>query len=186
MYPLSAGFLLTFPENGTKYPVLELITPQVTLNETAYAELGPLYVGAQLLWGTFFDYASYTSVLVWMGLFGYPHLKSTIIKFLERQRVTKEGKKLTVNEQYNDQLNVLMRSYEEVPLSWFILLFLVSFIIIVTIVGTGYLYIPLWTYFIALATGAIVVIVSSRACHHAGKANILSPSDGSTPFPTSN
>ncbi|KAL5313535.1 hypothetical protein ACEPPN_017955 [Leptodophora sp. 'Broadleaf-Isolate-01'] len=147
-----------FMENGTKYPVLELITPQVTLNETAYAEYGPLYVGAQLLWGTFFDYASYTSVLVWMGLFGYPHLKATILKFFERQRQFKDGKKLSVNEQYNDQLNVLMRSYEEVPLSWFIILFLVSFVIVVSIVGTGYLYIPLWTYFIALATGAVVVI----------------------------
>lgn len=95
-----------------------------------------------------------------MGLFGYPHLKATILKFFERQRQFKDGKKLSVNEQYNDQLNVLMRSYEEVPLSWFIILFLVSFVIVVSIVGTGYLYIPLWTYFIALATGAVVVIVS--------------------------
>ncbi|CZT03937.1 related to sexual differentiation process protein isp4 [Rhynchosporium agropyri] len=149
---------LTELENGTKYPVLELITPQVTLNETAYAQYGPLYVGAQQLWGTFFDYASYTSVLVWMGLFGYPHLKTTFGKYLERRRHFKNGKRLTVNEQYSDQLNVLMRSYEEVPPSWFLFLFLVSFVIIVSIVGTGYLYIPLWTYFIALATGAVVVI----------------------------
>lgn len=68
-----------------------------------------------------------------------------------------------MNEQYDDQLNVLMRSYEEVPLSWFILLFLISFIIIITIIGMGYLYIPLWTYFIALATGAVVVIVCSAS-----------------------
>lgn len=96
-----------------------------------------------------------------MGLFGYPHLKATFAKFMERQRSSRAGKNLKVNEQYDDQLNVLMRSYEEVPLSWFISLFLVSFIIIITIIGTGYLYIPLWTYFIALATGAVVVIVCS-------------------------
>jgi len=52
----------------------------------------------------------------------------------------------------------LMRSYEEVPLWWFIALFLCSFTIIITILASGHLYIPIWTYFVALATGAVVVI----------------------------
>jgi hypothetical protein len=148
--------LLTSLENGDIYPILELITPQINFNETAYAQHGTLFVGTQLLWGIFFDYASYTSVMVWMVLFGYPHVKATFSKYLERRR---SGKKLSVNQQYSDRLNVLMRSYDEVPLWWFVVLFLISFTIIVSILAMGYLYIPIWTYFIALATGAIVVIV---------------------------
>ncbi len=94
---------------------------------------------------------------MWMALFGFPLLKMTFGKFKERW---KSGSK--VNDQYTDQLNVLMRSYDEVPLWWFFLLFLTSFVIIITILAKGYLYIPIWTYFIALATGAIVVVVRSN------------------------
>ncbi|KAK6612809.1 hypothetical protein H4I96_02022 [Botrytis cinerea] len=50
-----------FMENGTSYPTTHLITPQATLNETAYEEYGPIYVGTQQLWNMFFDYAAYTS-----------------------------------------------------------------------------------------------------------------------------
>jgi len=129
----------------------------MTLNATAYAEYGVPYVGAQQLWNMFFDYASYTSVLMWMAFFGYPHIKATLSKFMERWR--SRGKK-SVYDQYTDPLNVIMRSYEEVPLWWYIALFLVSFVIIITLLACGFLYIPLWTYFIALLTGAVVVIVS--------------------------
>lgn len=142
-------------ENGTAYPILSLITPQISLNETAYAEYGPIYVGAQLLWGTFFDYASYTSALCWMLLFGYPQLKSIIIKYMERRRNPHVE---SPTEQYDDQLNILMRSYKEVPFWWFIALFTCSFVPVIVMLAAGQLSIPVWTYFIALATGAIVVI----------------------------
>jgi OPT family oligopeptide transporter len=141
-----------FQGNGTSYPILKLITPEASFNETAYAEYGPIYMGAQQLWGMFFDYASFTSALFWMLLFGWPQLKSTWTKFWERNRTGS-----AVNEQYTDQLNVLMRSYKEVPIWWFIALFMCAFVPTIVILAKGYLYIPLWTYFIALATGAIVV-----------------------------
>ena len=147
-------FPLTFlPENGTVYPVTSLITPNIAFNETAYAHYGPIYVGTQLLWGMFFDYASYTSALVWMLLFGYPQIKSIIGKYRERRRTGE-----SVNNQYRDQLNVLMRSYKEVPVWWFYVLFFASFIIIITILAQGFLFIPIWTYFIALLTGVVVVV----------------------------
>ncbi len=94
--------------------------------------------------------------MVWMLLFGYPHLKATFSKFVERR---KSSDKKSVNDQYTDPLNAIMRSYDEVPLWWYFSLFLASFAIIVTSIACGYLYIPIWTYFIALATGAVVVIV---------------------------
>lgn len=91
------------------------MTAQATFNETAYAEHGPVYVGTQVLWGMFFDYASYTSGIVWMALFGYPKIKSTIAKLQARRRA---GGTETINHQYGDQLNILQRSYKEVPWWW--------------------------------------------------------------------
>ena len=131
-----------------------MVTPQSTLNETAYAEYGPLYLGTQMLWGMFFDYASYTSALAWAGLFAWPTIKATIKKIRARNN-SRNGE--SINFQYNDQLNVLMRAYKEVPVWWYIALFSASFIAITSMLASGHLYIPYWTYLIALATGAIMV-----------------------------
>jgi OPT oligopeptide transporter protein len=119
-----------------------------------YNELGPLYLGTQMLWGMFFDYASYTSALAWAGLFAWPTIKATIIKIRARNKST-NGE--SINFQYNDQLNILMRAYKEVPVWWYIALFSASFIAITSMVASGHLFIPYWTYLIALATGAIMV-----------------------------
>jgi OPT family oligopeptide transporter len=62
-----------FLENGTRYPAAALMTPDLKFNETAYQEIGPIYLGTQQLWTMFFDYSSYISALTWMGLFGCKH-----------------------------------------------------------------------------------------------------------------
>lgn len=108
------------------------MTPDLRFNQTAYQELGPVYMGTQQIWSLFFDYASYISALTWMILFGWPQIKSSIAKLRER---SKSGGKETVNETYSDRLNVLMRAYKEVPLWWYIALGLGSFITIITILG---------------------------------------------------
>jgi hypothetical protein len=41
-----------------------------------------------------------------------------------------------------DRLNVLMRSYKEVPLWWYLALFVVSFVTIIVILAKGYFFIP--------------------------------------------
>jgi hypothetical protein len=102
----------------------------------------------------FFDYASYTSALAWMATFGYSQIKSTIKKLRARNNGA-DGE--SINFQYTDQLNVLMRAYKEVPIWWYIALFLCSFIAITSMVASGNLYIPFWTYLIALLTGAVMV-----------------------------
>lgn len=122
-----------------------------------YEEYGPLYLGAQMLWGIFFSYAAYTSAWVWALLFGLTSIKATIKKIKER-RQNHDGK--SVNHQFDDQLNILMRSYKEVPLWYYVTLFGVSFVAMMAILGAGQLYIPIWTYFVAVATGAAVVTVS--------------------------
>ncbi|KFZ23947.1 hypothetical protein V502_01571 [Pseudogymnoascus sp. VKM F-4520 (FW-2644)] len=144
-----------FTVDAEPYPILELMTPQATFNETAYAEHGQIYVGTQVLWSMFFDYASYSSGVVWLLCFGYPTIKATIDKLRARRRA---GGKETINHQYDDQLNILQRSYEEVPWWWYASLFLASFVIIITCVATGQLFIPVFTVFVALATGAVMVI----------------------------
>ena len=137
-----------FLENGTVYPVEQLVAPDGTFNETAYQNYGPAYMGLQIRWAMFFDYASYTSAFVWMFLFGWPHIKSTIEKIR-----SKEG-----GHRYNDRLNVIQRAYKEVPFWWYLILFLASFISIITILAKGLFFIPIWTFIIALLMGAACVI----------------------------
>ncbi|KID83678.1 Oligopeptide transporter OPT superfamily [Metarhizium guizhouense ARSEF 977] len=144
-----------FLENGTRYPLSELLTPDMRLNTTAYAQHGDLYVGAQYLWNMFFDYAAYASALVWMALFGFRQVRASVEKFLER-RTARDGRKVT--EQYDDQINVLQRPYDEIPFWWFAALFAVSLVIMVVICARGLIFIPVWTYFVGIATGAVVVV----------------------------
>lgn len=86
----------------------------------------------------FFDYAAYASAISWMTFFGGKQLKKTLAKI--RERVSKKNAR--ISEQYDDQLSVLQRSYDEVPLWWFLALFAASFVSLVTIVATNSLYIP--------------------------------------------
>ncbi|GJC77242.1 oligopeptide transporter 8 [Colletotrichum liriopes] len=142
-----------FLENGTSYPITKLLTPDVAFNATAYEELGPPFVSTHVLWTMFFDYAAYTSAIVWAALFGYKTIRSSFQKMMQRM---KNGSQ--ISSQYNDQLSILQRAYNEVPLWWFLALFAASFVSLVTITATGNMFIPVWTYFVAIATGAFLVV----------------------------
>lgn len=102
----------------------------------------------------FFDYAAYTSAICWMALFGFPQLRSSLSKLRARWR---RGSSSQISQQFTDQLSILQRSYNEVPLWWFGALFGASFISLVTVIATGNMPIPIWTYFVAIGTGAILV-----------------------------
>ncbi|KAI1778157.1 OPT superfamily oligopeptide transporter [Hypoxylon cercidicola] len=143
--------------DGDRYPVTDLVTPQNTFNQTAYEENGPLHLGVHYLWSIFFDYASYFSAYSWIAFFGASQIREAYKKFRARRNNPGQG----INHQcfyHTDRLNVLMRSYEEVPLWWYLVLFLASFVATMTIVGLDILYIPWWTYLVALGTGAAVVV----------------------------
>jgi hypothetical protein len=143
-----------FLANGTTYPATRLLTKDLRFNETAYQELGPVYMGTQNTWALFFDYSSYISALTWMALFGYPQLKATYDKL--RTRAAHKGKD-TISDFYSDRLNVLMRPYKEVPLWWYIALFVVSFVTIITILACGYFFIPVWTFIVALFSTGVMI-----------------------------
>lgn len=58
-----------------------------------------------------------------------------------------------------------MRNYKEVPLTWFIALIGIAFLIIMTVVAKTDLYIPWWTVLVAMGTGAVVVVVCFQVAH---------------------
>ncbi|OTB08953.1 hypothetical protein M426DRAFT_316244 [Hypoxylon sp. CI-4A] len=140
--------------NGSQYPVTDLVTPQNTFNQTAYEENGELYLGVHYLWSIFFDYASYVSAYSWIAFFGAGQIKEGYLKFRARQNNKGQG----INHQYTDRLNVLMRSYKEVPLWWYLVLFTAAFIAIMTMSGLDIIFVPWWTVLVALGTGAACVI----------------------------
>ncbi|KAI5861228.1 OPT superfamily oligopeptide transporter [Durotheca rogersii] len=140
--------------DGETYPLADLVTGQNTFNQTVYEENGPLYLGVQYLWSIFFDYASYSSAYAWIAFFGAGQIKEAYKRFRARRSKPGQG----INHQDTDRLNVLMRSYKEVPLWWYTILFAISFVSIMTIVGLNIMFIPWWTYFVALGTGAAVVV----------------------------
>jgi OPT family small oligopeptide transporter len=153
--------------NGTKYPTLQIINPDFSLNQTAYEEHGPVYMGLQNIWATFFSYAKLPSAFVWMATFGASSIVATLKKNKLARQARKEAAKQqsaggvstpNIHHQYNDRLNVLQRSYKEVPAWWFGLLFVVGAVILFAIVGAGQLFVPVWTVVVGLATGVVVVV----------------------------
>ncbi|KAI8934413.1 hypothetical protein NX059_009148 [Plenodomus lindquistii] len=156
-----------FTANGTKYPTLEIINNVFTLNETVYEVNGPVYMGLQNVWATFFSYAKLLSPFIWMATFGASTIIATFRKNQQARRERKEAAKQTtangghipsIHHQYTYRLNVLQRSYKEVPGWWFGALFIVVLVITLAIVGSGHLFVPIWTVFVGLATGIVVVV----------------------------
>lgn len=150
--------------NGTKYPVLKIITSDFNLNQTAYEQYGPVYMGLQNIWATFFNYAKLPSAFVWVFTFGFTGIVSTFKKNIAARRARKQQNEASANDgsnihyQYTDRLNVLQRSYKEVPDWWFLALFMAGLVILVAIVGSGQMFIPIWTVFVGLITGIICVV----------------------------
>ncbi|KAL1846380.1 OPT superfamily [Paecilomyces lecythidis] len=144
--------------NGSTYPVLKVLTPDFRLNETAYEENGPMYMGLQYIWATWFDYAKMPATITWIATFGFFQIRSNIRKLFASRRSDNRQKGESINHQYGDRLNVLQRSYKEVPWWWYVALFTVGFVILMATAATGHMFIPWWSIFVALSTAAIVVV----------------------------
>ncbi|ODV79344.1 OPT superfamily oligopeptide transporter [Suhomyces tanzawaensis NRRL Y-17324] len=133
-----------FLSNGTRYPVDELLTANLTLNTTAYQHYGPVNLGAQRAWNMFFDYAAYVSGIVWLVLFGYDKFRVSYNNF----------KTKTV---FSDRLNKLNACYEEVPRLWYVVLFAISFMTLMVIFLSGQMFMPWWCVLVALMMGSVIV-----------------------------
>ncbi|EMG47498.1 OPT4 Oligopeptide transporter 4 [Candida maltosa Xu316] len=142
-----------FMSNGTKYPTAQLLNSDLSLNETRYAELGPVHLGAQRAYNIFFDYAAYVSGFCFVTLFGYKGIIEAGKKIIESRR-----KSHSINLQYTDRLNKLQSAYADVPSYYYLILFLCSFITILVILIKGF-FAPWWTLFVATAFGVFVCIL---------------------------
>ncbi|KAK7467515.1 hypothetical protein VKT23_004569 [Stygiomarasmius scandens] len=139
-----------FMKNGTKYPFNDLLTSDSRLNETLYAEVGIPYAGAQYLWDNFFWCASYTSSFVWMCFFAGPNIWAVIKSHFTKKSV------------HNDRLSNIMKKYPEVSVWEWVTIFLIAVITLVVLLlkGDG-IYMPLFTFFVALGFGAAATLPMS-------------------------
>ncbi|KIY68861.1 OPT oligopeptide transporter [Cylindrobasidium torrendii FP15055 ss-10] len=138
-----------FTKNGTAYPFLSMLTSEGQLNQTVYDEVGLVYAGAQYMWAIFFWYASYISAFVWMGLFAGPKVWAVIKSHYTKKNV------------HNDKLSNIMKAYPEVPLWQWAAIFLASAVTLLVIVLKGNIYMPLFTYFVAIAFGGAATLPMS-------------------------
>ncbi|PYI14313.1 OPT superfamily oligopeptide transporter [Aspergillus japonicus CBS 114.51] len=144
--------------NGTTYPTLKVVTSDYNLNETAYEQYGPMYMGLQNAWATFFDYAKITAAVTWILTFGWTQVYTNVKKFIASRKKVSETPNQGLNWQYHDRLNVLQRAYKEVPLWWYVALFMAGFVALIVILACGYLWIPIWTLFVGLSTAGVLVL----------------------------
>ncbi|KAK2779711.1 OPT oligopeptide transporter [Colletotrichum kahawae] len=130
-----------FQKNGSDYPFESLIYTDSSgnqhVNETRYHEVGLAYSGAQYTWEIFMWYASYISSFVWCGLFLGP-------KIVKIWRARKDK-----GEYHQDRLR-----------EWGLLTAIPVGILLV-IVATRSIWMPTWTYFVALGFGAAAMLPMS-------------------------
>ncbi|KAH3680254.1 hypothetical protein WICMUC_000435 [Wickerhamomyces mucosus] len=152
-----------FTADGQLYPTNELMIRdgnQIYFNETAYELHGPLHMGAQKAWSTFFSYASYISAISWIVLFGREDISDAWEKFKSRYSRSKisNHQYKTISETYSDRLNKIQSAYPDVPLWWYLALFAFTFVVLMTIFITGHMFIPWYTYIVALMFGSVIII----------------------------
>ncbi|OLN98074.1 Oligopeptide transporter 2-like protein 2 [Colletotrichum chlorophyti] len=139
-----------FQKNGSTYPFESLIYTDASgiqhVNETRYHEVGLAYSGAQYTWEIFMWYASYISSFVWCGLF----LGPKIAKIWKARKA--EG------EYHQDRLSRIIQQYPGLTLWEWGILTAVPIGILLVIVATKSIWMPTWTYFVALGFGAAAML----------------------------
>ncbi|KAF4844618.1 Oligopeptide transporter 2 [Colletotrichum siamense] len=142
-----------FQKNGSDYPFESLIYTDSSgnqhVNETRYHEVGLAYSGAQYTWEIFMWYASYISSFVWCGLF----LGPKIVKIWKARK--------DKGEYHQDRLSRIIQQYPGLTLWEWGLLTAIPVGILLIIVATKSIWMPTWTYFVALGFGAAAMLPMS-------------------------
>ncbi|KAL5002852.1 OPT oligopeptide transporter protein-domain-containing protein [Aspergillus recurvatus] len=130
-----------FQKNGSAYPFNDLIyldsNGMQHVNETKYEEAGLAYSGAQYTWQMFMWVASYMSSYVWCALFLGP-------KMYKIWKARKQS-----------------GAYHQDRLREWAALTLVPTVMLFGIVVSKKIYMPIWTYFVALGFGAAAMLPMS-------------------------
>lgn len=135
-----------FTTDGKPYPSEKLLNSDLSFNSTAYEKYGPILLGTQRAWNIFFDYAAYISGVVWILAFKFDDIVDSVKNYFQSPEVA-----------HDDILNKMQRKYEPVPYSWYLVLFLVSFITLMSISFSGQMFMPWWCCIVALGLGAIIL-----------------------------
>lgn len=140
-FPILTATLFT--KDGELWDNSLVLTPERTLNETAYAEYGPLYMASFFTITYGIGFAGLTAVLTHTALY---HGKDIISQY-KRSR-----------EEDMDIHGRLMRVYPEVPHWWYISIFLLSFGLSFCTIYVWPLQLPWWGIFLAVALAVIFVL----------------------------
>ncbi|KAI7865237.1 OPT family small oligopeptide transporter [Spinellus fusiger] len=140
-FPIISSAL--FYLNGDPWDNSLVLTPEATLNETAYAEYGPIYLTAFFAMTYGIMFAGLTAVLVHTALY---HGKDIINQF-------------TKSRDENDDIHrKLMRVYPEVPHWWYLSVFIISFGVSFAVIYCWPIGLPWWGLILAIAIPLIFVL----------------------------
>ncbi|KAF9481085.1 peptide transporter MTD1 [Pholiota conissans] len=130
-----------FNENGTIYDQLSILDENFRLDPAKLEQVGlPWFAGTQVLWKIGSNLgigATIMHVLLWYGM--------GIIEVIRKYRA---------GENYDPHL-AKMRVYNEVPMWWYIVIFIGSFAMAMSTVYTGHAGLPWWGLIVALIIATI-------------------------------
>jgi OPT family oligopeptide transporter len=128
---------------GNSYDVFQVLTPDHTLNKTAYAAYSPVYLSASFSVTFMIAFALSTAVLVHTALHHGPRIYKAVTN---------------VKTEADDIHMKLMRQYPETPDWWFASLFVACFVIAVVCIEVFKTGLPVWGYLICLFLPALYIL----------------------------
>ncbi|WVR05633.1 OPT family small oligopeptide transporter [Kwoniella sp. DSM 27419] len=131
---------------GESYNIFNILTDDIRLNETAYAEYSPVYLSASFSVTFMCAFALSTALLVHTALYHGPRIYRAVMK--------------TKTEADDIHLK-LMKQYPEVPDWWFLSLLLVVFVLAVTAIEVYKTELPVWGYLISILLPFIYILPAS-------------------------
>ncbi|OZJ02606.1 hypothetical protein BZG36_04278 [Bifiguratus adelaidae] len=141
-YPIiSSGIYTT---NGSRYPVLSVLTPDRVLNATAYEEVGPVRLTAFFAITYAIGFAGLTSALMHTALY---HGREIIQQW-----------KLSRTSLNVDIHTKLMRAYPETPNWWYAAVFLIFFCLSFVVIYVSPIELPWWGIFLSTGMSSIFII----------------------------
>nr|ODN93225.1 OPT family small oligopeptide transporter [Cryptococcus depauperatus CBS 7841] len=128
---------------GSAYNIFNILTLDITLNKTAYAEYSPVYLSASFSVTFMVAFALSTAIIVHTILYHGPRIYRAIIN---------------VKTEVDDIHLKLMKMYPEVPDWWFLALFVFVFVMAVIALEVYHTGLPIWGYVISILLPFVYVI----------------------------
>jgi hypothetical protein len=120
-----------------------VLTPDSTLNVTAYAEYSPVYLSASFSVTFMIAFALSTAIIVHTALHHGPRIYRAMTN---------------VKTEADDIHMKLMRTYPEVPDWWFASLFVLCFVFAVVCLELNHTDLPVWGYMLSVLLPAIYIL----------------------------